>query len=199
MSDEHLQPDVYNAPPPEVFQRRPALPDWLAQRQLHAGEVVTWVRGPRRNPGWERYATHPALFFIALAFGAAGCWAARLAVESWSKVPPPVFLTAAGLVLGAVLVLGISAGYFTRLVVTNCRVVILQGYELCRSWGLDELPPSLVRYGRRVNDEEASRTVDLDALRTLLGGTSDRFADAKTILAFGKQLERIKIRENGRP
>jgi hypothetical protein len=198
MSDDRFETDLFNAPPPPISGPHPALPDWLASRVLRAGEEVTWVRGPRLNPWWECYITHPALFLVALAFGAACCWAGRLSVESWSQIPPPLVLAAGGIVLASILVLGISAGYFTRLVVTNLRVVILQGYEVCRSWGLDQLPRSLLRYSKRPGEKE-KRAVDLDALRTTLGGSSNQFTDSKTILAFGKQLDRIKALENGRP
>ena len=47
------------------------------------------------------------------------------------------------------MVLGLCCGYFTRLVATNHRLVILQGYEMCRTWGMDDLPPSLIRHDRR--------------------------------------------------
>jgi len=40
---------------------------------------------------------------------------------------------------------GIANGYFTRLVVTNYRLLILQGYEVCRSWSIHHLPRSLIR------------------------------------------------------
>jgi hypothetical protein len=191
MSDDPTHIDRFELPP--VAKRHSPLPHWLARRLLRPGEAVTWMRGPRSNPRWECLITHPALFLIALAFGAACCWAARLIAGSWSDVPPPLILAAAGIVLGSIVVLGISAGYFTRLVVTNFRVVILQGYEVCRSWGLDRLPPSLLRHVRRDGAEDRW-TVDLDTLQTMLGGASDHFTDAKTILEFGKQLDRITNR-----
>jgi hypothetical protein len=194
MSYDRLHTD----PPPQIAHPQPTLPDWLARRVLRPGEQVTWVRGPRNNPGWEAFATHPALALVALAAGAAACWAVRLLAGSWADVPPPVVLGAAGLVVASILVLGISAAYFTRLVVTDRRLVILQGYEVCRSWGLDALPPSLIRYGRR-GVEDDSRAVDLEGLQTLLGNASGRFAESKSIMAFGKQLDRIIARDNNRP
>jgi hypothetical protein len=197
MSD-FFQSNPIDGPPPKTFCLYPELPAWLARRLLRADEQITWVRGPWWNPWWERYVTHPALFLLALALGAACLWAGRLSAQSWSKMPPLPAVAAAAIVLGAIFVIGISAGYFTRLVVTNCRVVILQGYEVYRSWSLDDLPLSLIRYARR-RGEEASRTVDLDALQTLLGSASEQFAGSKTILSFGKQLDRIKAREDGRP
>jgi hypothetical protein len=107
-------------------------------------------------------------------------------------------LAAAAVVLASLFVVGIFAGYFTRLVVTNFRIVIVQGYEVCRSWNIADLPPSLIRYRMRGRTRE-SRTVDLDALQAMLGGPSDQFMAPKKILAFGKHLDGIKARENGRP
>ena len=75
---------------------------------------------------------------------------------------------------------------------------IVQGYEVCRTWGIDDLPRSLLRFSR-VGDGGRSRTVDLDALKTMLGGSSDKIVDSKAILGFGKQLDHIKARENNRP
>lgn len=198
MSYDRLHADASD-PPPSIVRSQPTLPDWLARRVLRPGEQVTWVRGPLRNPAWEAFATHPALALVALAAGAAACWALRLLVGSWADVPPPVILGAAGLVVASVLVLGISAAYFTRLVVTDGRVLILQGYEVCRSWGLDDLPPSLIQYGRRGLEDDNRRAVDLEGLQTLLGSASGRFAESKSILALGKQLDRIIARDNDRP
>jgi hypothetical protein len=39
----------------------------------------------------------------------------------------------------------------------------------------------------------------LDSLKTMLGGTSDKFAEATSILSLGKRLDQIKAREDGRP
>jgi hypothetical protein len=36
--------------------------------------------------------------------------------------------------------------------------------------------------------------VNLDALQSMLGGSSDQFVDAKAIRNFGKQLDRIQQR-----
>jgi hypothetical protein len=195
MSDR-FRTDAFDAQPPDLSRQFPPLPAWLARRLLRTGERITWVVGPWFNPTWERFVTHPALFLLALALGAACLWAGWPGAGTGSDVPLLPALAAGGIVLGSIFVLGISSGYFTRLVVTNYRLVILQGYEVCRSWGLDDLPRSLVRYGRREGGV-GSRTVDLDALKTMLGGPSDKFAEAKTILAFGKHLGRIKGREDG--
>jgi hypothetical protein len=197
MSDR-FQTDAFGDPAPDVTRPFPPLPAWLADRLLRGGEKITWVCGPRWNPSWERYVTHPGLFLLALALGAACLGAGRLLAGTWSGMSMVPALAAGGIVLGSIFVLGLSNGYFTRLVVTNRRLVILQGYEVCRSRGLDQLPRSLIR-SDRLRDGEETRTVDLDSLKTLLGGSSDKFADQKTILALGKRLDQIKARENDRP
>ncbi len=197
MSDDHMQMDTLADSPPPGSLPQPSLPEWLALRFLRKDEKIALVRGPRFNPTWERFVTHPALFLVALAFSAAGCWAAWLIVGSWSGVLAPVFLAAGGIVLTSILTLGIFAAYFTRLVVTDSRIFILQGYEMCRSWSMDKLPPSLIRYGPR-GREEAGLSIDLDTVRQMFGGTSEHFADAKAILAFGKQLDQIKVRDDAR-
>jgi hypothetical protein len=193
---DHFQPDPFGGAPAKLVRSFPPLPVWLARRLLRTDETITWVRGPRLSPWWERYVTHPAFLLFTLGVAALSLAASRAFVSSWSEIWP-LFLPTAGCVgVASVFVLGLSAGYFTRLVVTNYRVVILQGYELCRSWSLDDLPLSLIRYGQR--GEESTRTIDLDALQTMFGNTSDQFAESKTILAFGKQLDQIKARKHGR-
>jgi hypothetical protein len=138
------------------------------------------------------------LFLIAVVLGAAVLGTARVIAGSWSDMPPwPVF-AAGGIAIASVYVLAGANGYFTRLVVTNFRVVILQGYEVCRTWNIDDLPPSLIRYDRRAG-QRGSGSVDLEALQTALGGSSEQFVESKTILAFGKELDRFKTREKGRP
>ncbi len=181
---------------PDVIEIFRPLPSWLADRLLRSNEKVTWVRGPRFNPSWERYVTHPALILVVLAPGAIS-----LGFGWLSQVDPGVLLFGAFLyfvVFGVptIIVLGIANGYFTRLVVTNYRLVILQGYEICRSWSIDYLPPSLLRYGKR--GEEESRTIDLNAVKSMLGAPSEKFTDAKTILHFGKQLDSITLRDKDR-
>jgi hypothetical protein len=186
-----------SARPLDVSARPPALPPWLARRFLRPGESVTWVCGPQFNPSCERYLTHPALFLAALAFAVACVAAGRLIVASWAEFPALIALPAGGVVIGSIIVLAIASGYFTRLVVTDCRLAVLQGYEVCRSWDLDDLPPRLLNYGRPGREDE--RAIDLEAVKTMLGSTTDRFTDSKTILAFAKQIERIRPRENDRP
>jgi hypothetical protein len=170
------------------------LPGWLADRLLRPGEEVAWVRGPRFNPAWERYVTHPALFFYTAAFGFIFAGLARLIAGEWSEMPWIVALIAAAIAYVTIVVLGVANGYFTRLVATNLRLIILQGYEICRSWKIDDLPPSLLRYGKRGEEEDYS--IDWDAVDRMLGGSSDKFTDTKAILSFGKQLDRIMIRDN---
>jgi hypothetical protein len=92
-------------------------------------------------------------------------------------------------------VVGIACGYFTRLVVTNLRVVVLQGYEICDTWDVDRLPRSLIRQEQR-EGQPAVSSVDLNALNTILGDSSTQFVEAKTILDFAKKLKRLSIEEN---
>jgi hypothetical protein len=184
-------------PRPALSRQSPPLPPWIARRVLGSGERVTWVWGPHYSPEWERVATHPALILPALAVGGL-CLAAGWALGgTWGNIPFVSVLAAIAVVVGAVFVLAFANAYFTRLVVTDARLVILQGYEVCRSWGMDELPPSLVHYGM-AGAGAHGRSVDLDAVKNLLGGSSDQFVQAKTILAFGKQLDAIKTRDPDR-
>jgi hypothetical protein len=166
---------------------------------LQKEEEVTWVCGPRPGGFLERWFTHPLLFVVALA-GAALCvgigW---LAVGGDSELLMAPVLAALLGVVGSILVLGLASGHFTRLVVTNLRIVVVQGREVCRNWSLDRLPPSLLRYRRRGPDEEEERTVDLESLKTMLAFSSDKVTDSKTILAFAKQLEKLGPRSPRRP
>jgi hypothetical protein len=202
MSDR-FQADGFDDQPLEVPQLSnfakpsPPFPAWLAARFLRPDEKITWVRGPRFNPSWELYVTHPVLLLTALALGALCVLAAWRVVGAWSEMPVWPFVAAGGGAFAAIVILGLASGYFTRLVATNQRLVIVQGREMCRSWTLDDLPPSMIRRRMR-GDGQRDRTIDLDAVKTMLGGASDGFADAKSILAFGKQLGQIKAREDGR-
>ena len=182
---------------PDISRQSPPLPPWLAAR-LPGGEEITWVYGPRFNPSWERYVTHPALFLSALGLGVFG-WGLAWSV-AWDQTELLIVLAlAAGmLVLGSIFVLGIANGYFTRLVVTNYRLLILQGYEVCRSWSIHRLPRSLVRYVKP-GDESEKLAVDLDAVKRMLGGSSDKFTPANAIMAFSKRVEQFKAREDDRP
>ena len=198
--------DPFGGPPPyDPFDdrprgpvRRPApLPPWLKRRLLRGDEEVTWVAGPRFNPSWERYVTHPLLLVAALGLGLLCVGMGALTTEMWDYSLLSAVLTAFGLFFGALILLGVANGYFTRLVATNYRLLMLQGYEVYRRWDIDDLPRHLVRYRRTAAGEDAP-TIDLDAMHTMLGGASDQFVDAKTILAFGKQLGGIRRREEGR-
>jgi hypothetical protein len=201
---ERYRTEASHGEVPDISRRSQPLPSWLAGRVLQAGEEITWVWGPRFNPPWERYITHPALFLVALALGLAGFGAGQMIAGAEPASPRPTevlaLLALAGgvLVLGSIFVLGIANGYFTRLVVTNSRLVILQGYEVCRSWSIERLPRSLTRYVRPVDGPE-SRAIDLDALTIMLGGSSDKFTAPSTILTFGKRLDQITNRDKGRP
>lgn len=192
-----LQNDVPDFRAADLIAPLHYLPYWLADRLLRPDEAITWVRGPRLHPSWERYATHPALVLFALALSAVAVAVIRLL----SKDVADLYVTAGAcffcILIPTIIVLGITNGYFTRLVVTSQRLVILQGYEICRSWHIDKLPRSMRRYVNRGG--EASWAIDLDAVKTMLGGSSDKFTDAKTILSFGKQLDRITTREKDHP
>ena len=196
MSDQ-FRNDAFDARLPDLAGRSSPLPSWLARRLLREDEQVAWVRGPRFNPSWERYVTHFSLFLAALGFGMVLTATGWLFAEMWPPIMLPAALVAGGVVLGSIMVLGFCCGYFTRLVATNQRLVILQGYEVCRTWGMDDLPPSLIR-DRISEGGRRNRTVDFDAVTAMLGGASDQFVDAKAILALGKQLGQIKRREDGR-
>ena len=187
---ERFQIDLPDFRAPNPLGQFQPLPGWLADRLLRPNEKVVWVRGPWFNPSWERYVTHPGLFFIALALGA-GCVGVGVKIAQGDFGIVILSIVLAGcLIIPTILVLGISCGYFTRLVVTNFRLVIVQGYEVCRSWGIDDLPYSMIRY--RAGGDDRMPSIDLDAVQRLLGGSSDKFTNAKSILSFGKQLDRIK-------
>jgi hypothetical protein len=109
------------------------------------------------------------------------------------RVTSMPIIAAGAILIGAIFVLGIFSGYFTRLVVTNSRLLIVQGYEVRHNWGIDDLPQSLLRYGA-----VGSPTIDLDALHSMMGGSSESVAESKTILKLGKQIDNIRARENGR-
>jgi hypothetical protein len=197
---EHIQPDSFStfqgipaelSSPPIVSASAP-FPDWISRRLLRPGETVTWVRGPRHSPSWERYITHPALILVPVVPGVLVMVVAAQAAGAGAAMAVCAITFACALPF--LFVLGFSAGYFTRLVVTNFRLLIVQGYELCWDCGIDHLPPSLVRYDRR--GEKAARSVDLDALQTALGGSSTQFVEAKTILKFARQVDRTRSGDN---
>jgi hypothetical protein len=194
---EHSQTDEFDADDSDCPRGFPPLPSWLASRFLQPDEEVTWVCGPRFNPSWERYVTNPLLFVFALALAVAGWWACWRLLGQEPEVAIPLALASGAIVLGSIFVLGIFSGYFTRLVVTNSRLLILQGYEMCRSWGINELPRSMLRY-RMSGGGVESPALDLDAIKNMLGSASDKFAESKTIMAFSKRLDQIKTRDKDR-
>ncbi len=188
----HDSDDFHDEDPLDVTLRYPSLPRWLERRLLYRDEYVTWVRGPASSPSLERYLTHPALALFPLAFGGL-CW---LGVYLLGKEAPYFFSVMGSiwllLFLPLLFVVGISCGHFTRLVVTNFRLIIVQGHEVCRSWDVEELPPELTHYSR--HGRRGKRSIDLSAVQDMLGNSSQQFTPAKAILEFGKQLDRIKIR-----
>lgn len=201
MSD-HFQTEPFaplpdKPPPPCITKDQPELPAWLAERLLRPHEEIAWVRGPRVSPPWEPFATHPLLFVYALAIGTGCVFVGRLIAGSWVALPPWAALPALLIVFGSVFALGVSCGHFTRLVVTNLRLFIVQGRELCSSWDLDDLPPHLIRYTMR--DGEKTRAVDLDAVTAMLDGMSGKFTEAKSIVEFGKKLDQITLRDKRLP
>lgn len=183
---ERFHNDIPDLRAPNCLQHFQPLPGWLADRLLRPGEQVEWVRGPWFNPSWECYVTHPALLLFPIAVSAMFIVPGLRIGQDFLAAS---ILLSILLFVGTIIVLGIANGYFTRLVVTNHRLVILQGYEICRSWSMDHLPRYLLRY--RQWGDASSLSIDLDAVKTMLGGASDKFTDSKTILSFGKQLDSI--------
>lgn len=190
---ERFQKNVTDFRASEFLEAFQPLPGWLADRLLRSEERVVWVRGPRFNPSWERYITHPGLIILALAFGVICVGFGSIGEKLTPEDKLPFLALAGGLVIATILVLGVSCGYFTRLVVTNCRLVILQGYEIVRSWSIDDLPSRFVHYNL---EEDRRPSIDLDAVQKLLGGSSEKFTDSKSILSFVKQIDRIKKDNN---
>jgi hypothetical protein len=201
---ENIQADTFSsfqseppgAEPPPILSTTSPLPSWVARKILRPHETVSWVRGPRLNPNWERYATHPALILFPLLLGFVALCAAVQTTGSAGVFPAIIFTVAISLPF--IFVMGISAGYFTRLVVTDLRLIIVQGYELCWDCDIDYLPPSLLRYDPR-RGGKAGRSINLDALQTALGGSSTQFVEAKAILKLAKTIDRIKLRDDNAP
>jgi hypothetical protein len=172
----------------------PRFPAWLAARLLREGENVEWVSGPRAAPRWEPFATHPLFILAAATVAAAWVGLTLHKVGSVQDLPPLPVLGAGAILVGSIFIVGACCGYFTRLIVTNLRLIIVQGHTVRRCLSIDDLPMSLIRY-RRVPGSELTRTVDLDALKTMLGGPSAEVADSKTILALGKKLANIRAQD----
>lgn len=175
----------------EVGSKGPPLPGHLARRLLRSDEEVVSVNGPRWSPSWEPFLTHPlvVLVGIALAVGAVALGGMVLGWDNLAMGGVGVFALLSS--FGSLILVAFMAGWFTRLVITNQRVMIVQGYEVRKTWGLDELPRSLVRQ-RRNADGELTKTVDLERLNTMMGGSSDGFVEAKTIWALSKEIDRSR-------
>jgi hypothetical protein len=188
---DYEAPGVAHDPPP-------TLPQWLAKRLLLPDETITWVVGPRFQPSWERGVTNPLLFVICLAIGGLWIGTGFLIPGAPNELKVSLAVAAGFLVLGSIFVLGIFSGYFTRLVVTTQRLLLVQGREVYRRYAIDDLPYSMIRY-RIHGDHTSGSSIDLDAVKSMLGGSSDQFAEAKSILAFSKQLDRLRDRNKGRP
>src|SRR4051812_20893081 len=116
-------PDRYDEAPREVAWSRPQLPGWLAKRLLREGEEIESVRGPRHSPAWEPFVTHPGVVLVGLALAAAIIAIGALALGSFDDklmaLPCVLALLSA---VGGLLVVGLMAGIFTRLVITTQRV-----------------------------------------------------------------------------
>src|SRR5215471_5809266 len=102
MSDQ-FRSEPFESRLAKISLRNPLLPAWLARRLLEPDEEITYVRGPRWSPAWERYATHPALALAAIGLGVIWYWIAR-GVERLTEDPESGLATlavfaAVGLVL----------------------------------------------------------------------------------------------------
>lgn len=194
---EQFQNDPPSIRTPDISLPAPQLPIWLTPRLLPDDETLEWVYGPSLNPWWERYVTHPLLFLVAATISGTWLVVAWQVAGSLERLPASAGVGAGVVVVGAIIILGLSSGYVTRLVVTNRRIVIMQGYEVRREWGIDALPMSLIRF-RRPGTSERERAIDLDSLKTVLGTTSSQVADSKTILSLGKRLANIRAQDESR-
>lgn len=164
------------------------LPQYL-QSRLNKDEKVTWVRGPNSNPWWEPVLVHPLLVGLALLFGVMLLVSGRLIVGTWAEVPPVVWVVALLIPIGSLFLVGLTNAHFTRLIVTNTRLFIVQGYEVCRTWNLNDLPRSLLCFDPR-GQEQDKPMIDLDSIQTLLE-SSDRKSSSESIMAFRKRLDQI--------
>lgn len=167
------------------------LPSWLGKKFLEQHERLTWVRGPRWNSPVEWLMTHPLLFVLAVIVSLLMVGAAAVLAGDLRHVSPLIGMMVFVMPLGSIVVLGISNAYFTRLVITDRKVFISQGHEICRVWKMDQLPPSMVRHTQTETGEEV-QSVDLERIKDMLGGGDDGYVDAKTIKKFGKQLDQFR-------
>lgn len=173
------------------------LPAYVKRQLPGKDEEVIWVRGPRLgNPVWEPFVTNPLLFVVGVAIGALCIYLGSLGEGSGKQFPVSFGVGAVVSFFLPILLLAFFNGYFTRLVVTDSGVYIIQGSTICRNWELEYLPRSLVRFERRGEDDPIGKTVDVDAMKTMLNSSEGHFTDAKTIKDFGKRLERLRRAED---
>ncbi len=209
MSDQY-QPDPPESPgrperverpeasaPPRI-KAGPPLPEWLAKTALYPDEKPEWVRGPRYAPPWERMMTHPLAFLAAIPPAAICLAVGRIIAGEWKLLHPAFGIAAILIVFGSIIVIGFLTAYYTRLVVTDRRLLIIQGQVPIRSWGLGDLPASLLHFGRHAfGGKDAGPRIDLNKLEKMLGGGGDGVVSSDAIIKFGKQLDRIKERPDG--
>jgi hypothetical protein len=178
--------------PVSADSKAPALtlPAWLARRILAPNETVALVRGPTSNWFLEPYLTHPGLFLVALVPAGISLGIGRSLVNSWKELPPLAGVIAVLFVFGSIIFLASLAGYFTRLVITDQRLIIVQGREVRSSRSVNELPPILLRRNFDRDGHERAPTIDLNAVNTMLG--VDGFVDSNTILTLGKKIDKMR-------
>lgn len=184
------RPDSSDSPDPKLNVATLGLPTWLARLVLAPGETVALVRGPTSNSPLEPYLTHPALFLVALLPAGITLAVGRAMSPSWKELHPLPGLLAVLILFGTVIFLAGMAGYFTRLIITDRRLLIVQGREVRSSRDVNSLPRALVRRGRDEFGRERAPTIDLNAVNKLVGGTG--FVDAKTILTLSKKIDKLK-------
>jgi len=189
------QPEPHEQPEPRSLRAGPPLPEWLAKALLEPDEKPEWVRGPNYAPPWERALTHPLAFLVALPPAVILVTVGRLLADDWRTLHPAFGVSAILVLIGSILVIAFMTAYYTRLVVTERRLLIIQGQSAIRSWGMGDLPPSLLHFGRQAFDgKDAGPRIDLDKLEKMLGGKSEGVIGSDAIIKFGKQLDRIKGR-----
>lgn len=175
----------------------PPLPAFLARRLLRDDEQVTFVRGPWFAPWWERHVTHISFILVAGLLAVAVIAAGIQYAGSLKEMPILPGVIALGLIFGSIGVTAFFCGLFTRLIVTDRRLILIQGYDVCRVWNIDDLPRRLLRYARRGGEERAM--IDIDALQTMItASVTEKFSEAKTLMKFGKQLDQIRRAETDR-
>src|SRR5438105_12790131 len=105
-----------NQPPHEKTNElslpAPRLPRWLTRRMLTEDEHLVSVYGPKYNPGWERYVTHPLLFLVTAIISATWVVVALVRAGGPENLPAVAGIGALALVVAAIVILGVSCGYF---------------------------------------------------------------------------------------